>query len=79
MHLLSKALGYIMAFVAGMAVVVLMQVEGIFPAPYTVNADGSWNIHPLYAFPVWVYVGVALFFAALSLMFSLMGREVAKF
>lgn len=72
---LARILGYIATFVAGMAMIVLLQVEQIFPTPESgVNTMGWW-IHPVYALSGWVYIAIVVLFVALAVVFTLLGRE----
>jgi len=72
---LAKALGYVATFVAGMAMIVLLQVEMIFPVPESGVETMGWYAHPIYSLPTWVYIAVVVLFAALAVAFTLFGRE----
>ena len=75
MNILAKTLGYVATFIAGMAMIVLLQVETVFPTPETGIETMGWYIHPIYSFHTWVYVAVAVLFVALAVVFTLMGRR----
>jgi ABC-type Na+ efflux pump permease subunit len=75
MHISAKALAYVATFVAGMAMVVLLQVVQVFPTPFSGVAENGWYIHPLYSFSTWVYIAVVALFIALAAVFTLYGRQ----
>ncbi len=75
MNILARVLGYVATFVAGMAMIVLLQVESIFPTPESGVDTMGWYIHPVYSFPTWVYIAIVMLFVALAVVFTLFGRE----
>ena len=74
MQLLARILAYLMTFLTGMALVVFLQAEMVFPLP--ISVDGF--VHPLYSFRSWVYVLAVLLFAAIAVAFSMLSRKIRR-
>ncbi|MEK7519609.1 MAG: hypothetical protein AAB565_02425 [Patescibacteria group bacterium] len=74
MRRLRRVVGVAFTVIAGMALTVTLQVGGIFPQPFDIPDLGS-ELHPLYAFPPFVYPMVTLTIAGLAVLLQLQDKN----